>query len=218
MNESARNYRQKFGAWPDPICDQILPGLFLGPIEAEQSDLSSLQKLGITHVLRLGCAFYPKSHEGELTYLAVETFDLPESDLLRLIKEQDCFGFIETGREAGGVLVHCVAGVSRSVTVVTSYIMCKQHLGFQQALGLVKAKRPRANPNSGFREQLKCLEEECNCDINKYTFAPTPPERAATDKQWLAHRQVAENALSPRAETPWRARRTNPVLPPSEDS
>ena len=205
-----------------PLCDQILPHLYLGPLEAEQLSLENLRLLGITHVLRLGCSFFPKSHARDLQYLEVDVFDRPESDLLSITKKHDCNGFIDKGRAHGGILVHCIAGISRSAAVVTAYIMCREHLGFSQALALVKAQRPRASPNAGFCEQLKVLEVECDCNMEKYVCAPdfpylTPAERTVRGKQWLAQRQAAASGVAPLAPGPWRAKRINPILPPTED-
>eukprot|EP00042_Codosiga_hollandica_P037269 m.291546 g.291546 ORF g.291546 m.291546 type:complete len:90 (-) comp55099_c0_seq3:50-319(-) len=80
--------------------------------------------------------------------------DFAISDALDL-----CLPFIEeavTARSA--VLVHCNAGVSRSVTVVLAYLMRKQGFALDDALALVKDKRPCAQPNSGFLAQLRKLE------------------------------------------------------------
>jgi hypothetical protein len=54
----------------------------------------------------------------------------------------------------GGVLIHCAAGVSRSATVATAWLMRAENIGVKEALEKVKAKRFMINPNSGFREQL----------------------------------------------------------------
>ena len=113
-------------AYRGHACDLILPGLYLGPVEAEQANLEQLQQLGITHILRSGCTAFPKSHEKDLHYLEVDVWDLPESDLLSAVKKHSCLTYIEQARQAGGILVHCIAGVSRSATVVTAYLMCKQ--------------------------------------------------------------------------------------------
>lgn len=203
-------------------CDQILPGLYLGPVEAEQADLEPLQQLGITHVLRIGCSLLPKTHEQDLKYLEVDVWDLPEIDLLSAVKSHNCLEYIHHAREAGGILVHCIAGVSRSATVVTAYIMCKDHMSFREALALVKARRPRASPNSGFCEQLKYLEVECDCKIVRYARAPafpylTPAERKERDRQWLSQRQAAISGVAAAAPGPWKVNRTKSVLPPPED-
>ena len=47
-----------------------------------------------------------------------------------------------------------VAGMSRSVTVTTAYIMTVTKLGWREALNAVRGGRRCANPNYGFQRQL----------------------------------------------------------------
>lgn len=61
---------------------------------------------------------------------------------------------IQSGLANGNVLVHCTAGISRSVTVVCYYLMKKYNLEPVQALDIIKRNRPIANPNIGFVSQL----------------------------------------------------------------
>jgi protein-tyrosine phosphatase len=71
------------------------------------------------------------------------------------------YDFINKSIEAGGkVLVHCMAGISRSVSVVIYYIMKKYNVSFDKAYQLVTVKRSIANPNQSFRLQLKGYEEK----------------------------------------------------------
>jgi protein-tyrosine phosphatase len=56
------------------------------------------------------------------------------------------------------VLVHCWAGVSRSCALVAAYLIRAQRLPVEAALARVRAARPLANPNLGFRLQLHALE------------------------------------------------------------
>eukprot|EP00746_Dinoflagellata_sp_MGD_P000816 gnl/MRDRNA2_/MRDRNA2_101494_c0_seq1.p1 gnl/MRDRNA2_/MRDRNA2_101494_c0~~gnl/MRDRNA2_/MRDRNA2_101494_c0_seq1.p1 ORF type:complete len:290 (+),score=49.57 gnl/MRDRNA2_/MRDRNA2_101494_c0_seq1:134-1003(+) len=58
------------------------------------------------------------------------------------------------------VLVHCMMGVSRSASVVTSYVMKKLQLDTDQALRLVRESRSMANPNYGFYQVLKDFERK----------------------------------------------------------
>lgn len=57
------------------------------------------------------------------------------------------------------VLVHCMAGISRSVSLVTYYLMKKFGTGFDRTLGFVKSKRNIADPNSSFKGQLRMYEK-----------------------------------------------------------
>lgn len=89
------------------------------------------------------------------------TFNYDEVDLLDTPTENLSKGFdlvykfldfhISQNRK---VLVHCMAGMSRSVSYVIYYLMKKEKWNFNIALEYVKARRPIANPNAGFRKQL----------------------------------------------------------------
>jgi protein-tyrosine phosphatase len=67
--------------------------------------------------------------------------------------------FIDAAKEKGNILIHCLAGVSRSPTIVAAYLMYKRKWRYKQALALIKQTRPFVNPNPGFIEQLKLFKE-----------------------------------------------------------
>ena len=93
-----------------------------------------------------------------------------------------CLGFISRALQASGkadatqgegeskvskVLVHCHAGQSRSVAIVAAYLMRLEGLSFEETMDVIKQANPHANPNEGFREQLKLYEKMgCRIDVN----------------------------------------------------
>lgn len=142
---------------PDQVPACILSNfLYLGSQDCVRKEV--LEKYGITHVLSVGIDTPP--FEGcvqDVKTNFVECLDLPETDLLEVLKQTN--EFIERCRLDGGrVLVHCNAGVSRSTSVVIGYLMIHQKMTFLQALGLIKSKRPSVQPNVGFINQLKKLQ------------------------------------------------------------
>ena len=71
-------------------------------------------------------------------------------------------------------LVHCAAGISRSVTVVLAYLLMKKGLRLAEAYDLVKERRPRIGPNTRFMGKLVELERslfdgETTLDLETYT-------------------------------------------------
>lgn len=65
----------------------------------------------------------------------------------------------------GTVLVHCHAGISRSVAIVLAYLMHMRKISVQDALNLIRSRRPIADPNSGFMHQLE-LYESAGCSVD----------------------------------------------------
>lgn len=100
----------------------ILEGLYLGDGQAALN-LDRLLEVGITHVVN--CALeLPNYHEPRFEYLALRLTD-PDPRLCQCLPR--CWSFLDRARQQQGrVLVHCLAAISRSPTIVLSYLC---HLG-----------------------------------------------------------------------------------------
>lgn len=57
------------------------------------------------------------------------------------------------------ILVHCYAGMSRSISIVLFYLMSRYKIPFNEALVAVKMKRNIAKPNDSFKTQLIYWED-----------------------------------------------------------
>uniref|UniRef100_A0A670I8R2 Dual specificity phosphatase 22 n=1 Tax=Podarcis muralis TaxID=64176 RepID=A0A670I8R2_PODMU len=135
--------------------NKILPGLFLGNFK-DARDTEQLKKNNITHILSIHDSARPML-EG-VKYLCIPAADSPSQNLVRHFKES--IEFIHECRLGGqSCLVHCLAGVSRSATLVVAYIMTITDLGWEDALSVVRASRSCANPNAGFQRQLEEFEK-----------------------------------------------------------
>jgi len=76
------------------------------------------------------------------------------------------------GRECG-VLVHCLAGISRSVTVTVAYLMHALDLSLSDAYDHVKRCKPDVSPNFSFMGQLMDFERALRG--SRRTDGPPPP-------------------------------------------
>jgi dual specificity phosphatase 12 len=119
-------------------------------------ELRRLRRLAFTHLLSVvrhdfaaeAAAVAPFAH------LVVAVDDEEAEDLLCRLPQTNAFigGALASG---GRVLVHCVAGTSRSVAVVAAYLMAAHDMDSQGALALVRAAHPPAAPNPSFVRQLE---------------------------------------------------------------
>jgi hypothetical protein len=108
----------------------------------------------VTHVINVGGA-QPPSIEGFVGYKRIQVADQSDSDLLSHF--DDCYDFIQSaldGDPKAVVLLHCRAGISRSATIMTAYLMRKHRWSRDQALREVRAVR-NVWPNAGFLKQLR---------------------------------------------------------------
>ncbi|XP_023775536.1 dual specificity protein phosphatase 22 isoform X5 [Pyrgilauda ruficollis] len=150
------------GCWPFGSRGLIiLPGLFIGNFK-DARDVEQLSKNNITHILSIHDSARPML-EG-MKYLCIPAADSPSQNLARHFRES--IKFIHECRLTGeGCLVHCLAGVSRSVTLVVAYIMTITDFGWEDALSVVRAARSCANPNMGFQRQLQEFEKH---DVDQF--------------------------------------------------
>ncbi len=73
----------------------------------------------------------------------------------------DCFEFLNKAKESKqAAVVCCMAGVSRSPTVVCAYLMKEQGLTALQALNFVSERRRTILPNQGFISRLLLFEQK----------------------------------------------------------
>jgi protein-tyrosine phosphatase len=69
--------------------------------------------------------------------------------------------FVDAQRRAGlTVFVHCDAGRSRSGLVTTAYLMWRDHLPRDEAIGVIRLKREAIQPNQWFLALLAEWEKE----------------------------------------------------------
>ena len=137
---------------------QILPNLFLGDSQAA-ANAELLASCNITFILNMAeeC---PNHFEADpsIKYKKIGLKDNTEENIRDHLSP--AFDFIDEARSRGAaVLVHCLAGKSRSVSIVLAYLMRQKEWSLKQAYEFVKDKRPGVSPNFGFMGQLSFLSE-----------------------------------------------------------
>ncbi|KAK6482777.1 dual specificity protein phosphatase 6 [Huso huso] len=153
---------------------EILPHLYLGCAK-DSTNLDILEEYGIKYILNV-TPNLPNLFEnaGEFKYKQIPISDHWSQNLSQFFPE--AIGFIDEARSKKcGVLVHCLAGISRSVTVTVAYLMQKLNLSMNDAYDIVKMKKSNISPNFNFMGQLLDFERTLGlnspCD-NRITTQP----------------------------------------------
>ncbi|CAI4229357.1 unnamed protein product [Auanema sp. JU1783] len=142
------------------MIDKIISHLYVsgaGPVLHERGQ-QEIRDLKIGHVITVSAMAIPLDKRiPNIRYTFVFAMDLAEHDILSSLNE--AINHIDTSINDGtNVLVHCEAGMSRSITVVTAYLMKRNKWNLEKALTFVRNIRPIAHPNEGFLEQLRNFE------------------------------------------------------------
>jgi len=110
-----------------------------------------LSDLGVKQILVVGHDMLHDTEDFKTKYILID--DCPSEKISK---------HFETAHEfidQGVTVVHCYAGMSRSPSIVISYLMKKYKMTLEEALSHCKSRRPIVNPNIGFIKQLKNYEE-----------------------------------------------------------
>ena len=132
---------------------EIIKGkLYLGNNEAAKN-LELLKKNNITAILICGY-FLSEFYPNEFRYKTLE-FEDNEFEIITysLVKGIDFIDDNET------VFVHCRKGVSRSSSIVISYLMFHFKKTYDEAFDYVLKRKSNIQPNDNFVKQLKEFEE-----------------------------------------------------------
>ena len=118
--------------------DEIISNLWVGSIRAV-SDVEALRQHNIHSVLS---AMRGRVNLAEtFTHFQIQLDDTDNADALAFFPQ--CIAFIENELDAGrGVLVHCMAGMSRSATICCAYLMYAKQVDAQTALDMLVKARP----------------------------------------------------------------------------
>eukprot|EP01083_Nonionella_stella_P012635 35787_1 len=143
----------------------ILPHkLYLGDqIMANHKDV--ILNLRITHILNISKigSTLDKEISEKITYLTVQIEDHTSESISTHFDTAHKFIYdaLHSNHETKNVvLVHCQMGVSRSASVVISYLMKSHNLSLKRAYLDTKKCRPRIAPNYGFYKELIQFEKQ----------------------------------------------------------
>lgn len=133
---------------------EILPKkLYLGGIHSASNE-KKFKEYQISAILN--CSPGVKNYfEKTLLYKNLDIQDDVKHKIEDLFKE--AHEFINDNKV---VLVHCLGGASRSVTIVISYLMKYKGMTLQESYQMLKEKRFIIRPNIGFMRQLLDYEVE----------------------------------------------------------
>ena len=148
------------GGRPVPIDGQ--PYLFIASA-GPAYNMTALREMNISHIISVTSGVRPQFPD-EFEYLHIQGLrDEPKDPRQSLaVHFNETTPFIDAARSGGGrCLVHCWEGRSRSVTVITAYLIEREGMTREAALRLIRKTRPMARPNDRFMREL----EELSLDV-----------------------------------------------------
>ncbi len=131
------------------------------------SDINLLKKLDINYIINCSGDYCQNVGNDFIDYLTLNLKDNSKENIECIFYK--CYDFINKCKnEKKRILIHCYQGISRSVSIVISYLMISEKMSCDKAFNFVQRKRFIANPNLGFFLQLQIFEKRLlNNEKNK---------------------------------------------------
>ncbi|XP_061618679.1 dual specificity protein phosphatase 16 isoform X2 [Phyllopteryx taeniolatus] len=150
---------------------RILPHLYLG-CQRDVLDEEAMQRNAIAYVLNASSTCPKPDFIPDSRFLRVPVNDSFCDKILPWLDAS--LDFIEEAKASDAcVLVHCLAGISRSATIAIAYVMKRMDMSLDEAYRFVKEKRPSISPNFNFLGQLLDFEKK----ISREARREGPPGR-----------------------------------------
>ncbi|WP_210397498.1 dual specificity protein phosphatase family protein [Motiliproteus sediminis] len=127
----------------------VTPSLAVGS-RLDAADAEQLQRHDIRAVLSLAPAARPRGIWCQLHLQMADRQPIPDTTIRRAME------FIHAQQQLGRrVLVHCEMGISRSPSLIASYLHQYQQMELEQAVALIKQARPQAEPHPELLASLR---------------------------------------------------------------
>lgn len=122
--------------------------------ETHAQDITLLNTLKITHILNVTPNETIEEVKNGRTVLQIPILDSISQNILEYLSQ--VIKFIHTARTTPNakLLIHCHAGISRSVSFAIAYVMWAERKSFDDAFAFIHKHRPCASPNLNFMGQL----------------------------------------------------------------
>ena len=156
-------------------------GIFIGNLQASQnlntlkSSFHFISEHSIKSVLTSAKGVFlnhPKQDVPHHLYIPGE--DHERFDLSKYFDQ--AADWIKQKLEESNVLVHCLAGVSRSVSLVIAYFIKHKNMNFEDAFFMIKSRRKivlfiimQIHTNDGFKKQLKEYQQKLGSSSSCYS-------------------------------------------------
>lgn len=162
---------------------RITSRIWLGSIHATY-DEAWLRTTGITHVVTALEVPHttPAMRAVGCKQLYIPIYDHPHEPIE--IWFQDIYDFIQNALESSSlhqIYIHCMAGISRSSTLLASYLICRHRLSTDEAITFIRGARYCVNPNPGFYSSLKLWELHTNRAVARAAAVKELKETAPTE-------------------------------------
>lgn len=174
---------------------RITDNIFLGSVYSlSPGNLANHKITYLLSVLRQNGV--PAQYAAYLTsfdqnHLVIDIEDVEDENIMQHFATTDAF-IDEAVNSGNNILIHCIAGISRSVTCTAAYLMRHNNWTAEQALEYIKSKRHVANPNASFREQLD-VYYDCGYEVSP---------KMAPYRRYLLKRQSEEAKFNKIAHVP----------------
>ncbi|CAF3653948.1 unnamed protein product [Rotaria socialis] len=166
---------------------------FLGQMAAT---IEHVQKLGISYILNVAVESAPIGYPKNIKLEKFDIIDFPTAPISSYFPSlTDKIHAHLTANKQNKVLVHCMAGISRSATIVCAYLMRYMNMSLREAYLLCKKNRPICFPNLGFWSQLityeNQLRKENSVKMIQTQFGNVPDVAYEEIKQFRAQQQFS---------------------------
>ncbi|KAF8609804.1 hypothetical protein BDV93DRAFT_518559 [Ceratobasidium sp. AG-I] len=184
--------------------DEIIENLWVGDFGAATS-IELLEEAGVKYVV--SCMRGKVRVHETMRKHQIPLDDTEEQDVLAYLPAT--IAFIQNALVSGdGVLIHCMAGMSRSATIAAAYLMHSQGLDPTGALELIREVRPVIQPNPSFLHQLEvfhaayCKITKRDKNIREYYIERTAKEVINGDGSTLEMSMLTNFPRTPTASAP----------------